>query len=305
MVMSPLPGRHTVNFNSQYSSDPTSITSQAGVDLNDLITTLEGLTVTDATHAAAFGNEIIYPGVYTVQGATTGTASTTITLDAQNNPNAIFVFRLVGAFTVAASFNIDLINLANVNNVFFLATGAVTLAANTDFKATLISKSSITTAQGCIILGRLLSTIGAISPTDSNLSASTGSGVIPINSLEDFVVYSNSGALTNAGPSSYTGDLGAHTGAISGFTTASHIGNTYTSLYSLTHLIVGIYVNNILVPYSERSVMTTIETLGGIIPLYVPANIAAGHLLEIKGEVISGSVTLGNRTMTSLRVALL
>ncbi|MBC7616214.1 MAG: DUF3494 domain-containing protein, partial [Pedobacter sp.] len=141
-------------------------TAQAKTDVDNAYTALMALPNTVTNHAAAFGTgEIINAGVYFVNGA--GSLGGTITLDAQNNPNATFVFKFAGAFSVGAQSKIILANGARRCNVFWIggagvATGAVSIGAASDLKGTFLSHGgACTSGDGLFLSGRLLSTDGA------------------------------------------------------------------------------------------------------------------------------------------------
>ena len=142
-------------------------TAQAKVDMDNAYIALMALPNTVTNHAAAFGTgETINAGVYFVNGA--GSLAGTITLDAQNNPNAIFVFKFAGAFSVAAQSKIILANGVRRCNVFWIggagvATGAVSIGAACNLKGTFLSHDgACTSGAGLFLSGRLLSTGGAV-----------------------------------------------------------------------------------------------------------------------------------------------
>ena len=84
------------------SSHTANATSrQAKMDLDNAYNQLMLLPNTVSTHASGFGiGETLTEGVYFISGA--GSLVGNIILDAQNNPNAVFVFKFAGAFSVAA-----------------------------------------------------------------------------------------------------------------------------------------------------------------------------------------------------------
>ena len=143
------------------------LTAQAKIDIDKAYTALMALPNTVLTHAAAFGvGETIIAGVYYIAGA--GSLSGTITLNAENNSNAIFVFKYAGAFSVAAQSKIILANGARRCNVFWLggagvATGAVTIGAGSALKGTFLSHDgACSSGDGVFLSGRQLSTAGAV-----------------------------------------------------------------------------------------------------------------------------------------------
>jgi LruC domain-containing protein len=156
-----------------------SILTQALVDLNVLIGDVTALPTTNATHPPALGNETLYPGVYNIAGATEITTVQTLTLDAQGDPNALFVFRVTGAFTSGAGATVALINGAAAGNVFWYVNGAIALAASTTMVGNLIADvGAVSMALGCSLEGRMLSTVGAISGDGFTLTAPAANPVI-------------------------------------------------------------------------------------------------------------------------------
>ena len=103
----------------------------------------------------------IYPGTYHTVGATDMNGN--FTLDARGDPNALFVININGALTVGGGFNILLINSASLCNVYWLIDGGFTLGAGSVFRGTVIASGAITLLEGSSLLGRGLSTAGAIS----------------------------------------------------------------------------------------------------------------------------------------------
>jgi LruC domain-containing protein len=139
-----------------------SITAQAALDLNDLIAQINNTVTTDAAHAAAFGSETLSPGVYSIAGA--ASIAGTLTLDGQGDADALFVFKIGGAFTTAAGATIVLVNGASQENIFWIATGAVSMAASTTISGNFIANpGAVSMGDGGVVNGRLLSPTGAVS----------------------------------------------------------------------------------------------------------------------------------------------
>ena len=140
---------------------------QAEIDIDNAYTALMALSNTVTIHAPAFGSgETVDPGVYYIGAA--GSLAGTITLDGQNNPDAIFVFKFAGAFTVAAASKIILANGAHRCNIFWIggagvATGAISIGATAVLKGTFLSHGgACSSGTGVFLEGRQLSTAGAV-----------------------------------------------------------------------------------------------------------------------------------------------
>lgn len=152
------------------------VTLQAGSDLISAYNALQTLTPTSTTHPAAFGNgEILTAGVYAV--ATAATVAGTLTLDAQGNQDAQFVFRIGGAFSSAIDTNIVLANGASAENIFWVAEGAIGIGASTNMSGTMIANhGAVSMGANGVLYGRMYSTAGAIA-SNGNLATAVGDGI--------------------------------------------------------------------------------------------------------------------------------
>ncbi|GAB2614053.1 hypothetical protein GCM10009696_19550 [Kocuria himachalensis] len=83
----------------------------------------------------------ITPGVHT---STTGpfTISSTVTLDAEGDPSALFVFRAT-TLTAAPNSRIFLAGGARAANVYWVAAGSITLGAGTTARGTYLARGNI------------------------------------------------------------------------------------------------------------------------------------------------------------------
>jgi hypothetical protein len=303
MSISPLAGQHIIQLNAQYAGLSASITTQVATDLATTVSALNALPQT-ATHIPTFGTETLFAGVYDITGAATQTASTILTLDAQLNSNAIFVFRFSAAFDIGANVNVSLLNGANANNVFFLVNGAATTGTNIVYKGTIIAVSAaLDLAAGCSLEGRAASTIGAVTLGTATITKPSIASVINMQTFANFALFSSSGAVTNTGASNITGDIGTNLGANTGFGTSTVNGSLYTSLSISSSLIFGIYVDGVLHAHSEREVTREILLSKHVLPLYEVITITTGQIIDVRISVLFGSVTIGNRILTSLRIS--
>lgn len=80
--------------------------------------------------AGELGGLVLAPGTYTSASGTFGITSGDLTLDAQNNPNAIWIFQIAQTLTVGLAGqprSIILVNGANANNVYWQVGSAATI----------------------------------------------------------------------------------------------------------------------------------------------------------------------------------
>ena len=178
---------------------PGSVTQQAATDLLSAYNQLM-VPLPTTTRTVAFGTEVITPGIHVVSAA--GTLAGTLTLDGRNLANAIFIFRIDGAFSTGAGSIVQLVNGASACNIFWVAKGAISLGASTVMKGNLIAYNAANAlGVDCSLEGRMFSTSGAIatnvdtailpltscwvgeSSTNWNAAANWASGVIPTATL--------------------------------------------------------------------------------------------------------------------------
>jgi len=107
------------------------------------------------------GDNLFFPGVY--QSLTSIMVTGDLTLDAQGNPNAVFVFQssstvgtAAGGPTPASRTRILLINGAKASNVWWQAGTSATLGLYSEFQGNILASESITMETGATSCGRLL-----------------------------------------------------------------------------------------------------------------------------------------------------
>ena len=91
----------------------------------------------------------------------------TVTLDGGGDPNAVFVFKVGGALTMAAGARVTLTNGAQASRVFWQVNGAAAVGANVKFAGTLMALDAVAIGAGTEVNGRALARNGAVS-LDSN-----------------------------------------------------------------------------------------------------------------------------------------
>lgn len=295
-------GKHLILLNSQYSSTASSTTAQASADILATYNYLRSLPATVTTHIPAFGIETLTAGVYEIIGAGSITTATTLTLDGQGNPNALFVFRFGGAFSTGANAHVNLINGASANNVFWIADGAGSIGASTLLKGTIICTAAIDIGSGSAVIGRVTSTGGALSCTVATLTKPSGSSVVNLGVVDGFVMFTSSGAIANTGNSTVTGDIGTNLGAITGFETSVVNGGYYTATSISSVIGFGVYKNNVLIPNSNRAITRYTNVASDILSLQTPVTVILGDTIDIRVTVSSGTFTTGNRSLDTLKV---
>ncbi len=123
-----------------------------------------------ATVTADLGGRTLVAGVYT--GGTLGLTGT-LTLDAQGDPNAVFVFQSASTLITATSSTVALINGVDPCNVFWQVTSSATLGTNSVFVGTVLALTSVTATTGAFVTGRLLARNGAVTLDTNTVNTPT------------------------------------------------------------------------------------------------------------------------------------
>lgn len=134
----------------------------AAGSLGGAATIAAGPTMGDLTGTFVVGKSLFYPGVYkTTSGGMLITND--LTLDAQGNPNAVFVFQsdstlktAFGAVTPGVHTRILLVNGAKASNVWWQVATSATLGNFTEFQGNILASATITMNTGASSCGRLL-----------------------------------------------------------------------------------------------------------------------------------------------------
>jgi hypothetical protein len=148
------------------TQNTNAITAQATADVNTLYATLKNTPATNSIHVPVFGNgETLNGGVYAIQEA--ASVAGNLTLDAQGDPDRIFIFRALGQITIGAGTTVTLVNGAVAANVFWMADGAIVIGAASDMKGILVANGAISMGSEGVLQGNMFSTGGIIS-TQSN-----------------------------------------------------------------------------------------------------------------------------------------
>ncbi len=98
------------------------------------------------------------------------TINGTLTLDAQNNPNAIFVFKTPSALTTGLSSRVNLINGAQPCNVYWQVAQNVVLSASSEMKGNILTSGGFRSEKGTALAGRVFAHQGSVSLTGTSIS---------------------------------------------------------------------------------------------------------------------------------------
>lgn len=139
--------------------------------------------------AGDLGGTTFTPGLYSADAAITNTG--TITLDADGDPSALFVFKVGAALSSAATTKIVLANGALANNVYWQVAGATTLGAGAKWVGTVLGGGVISFGEAASLKGRAL--------TSSTMALANSPVTKPIDDLVAPIVTLNGGSSLSTG----------------------------------------------------------------------------------------------------------
>lgn len=99
--------------------------------------------------------------------------SGTVTLDAQGDPNTVFIFQAASSLITASNSTVSLINGAQACNVYWQVGSSATLGTSSEFKGTLMALTSATATTDATIEGRILARNGQVA-LDNNVITAPG-----------------------------------------------------------------------------------------------------------------------------------
>jgi hypothetical protein len=307
-LTSPINGNFQSTFNANYGiiGDLVDITA-AGVAANTALAAQLAALPGGVPHGAVFGNgETLTPGVYDV--VTPAAIQGILTLNGGGNPNALFVIRVAGALTSVAASQVVLTNGAQAKNVFWRSVGATALGANTIFVGTALAVGGAASiGNGGIVNGRLLSTIGAVN-TDNSIVTQPGATTtaVILGVLENFALFTSSGAVANTGTSIINGNIGTNLGLITGYGLPTIVnGNVYipgSLAAGPVSASFGIYKNGIIIPGTLVTVTGPTTITSANVTTTGPIALVIGDIVTAQATAITGTLTVNTRTLTLQQV---
>lgn len=142
----------------QHIADTVATTAQT-----DLVTAFNSISAPTPTILASpeLASKVITPGTYSTTEGTFANSGA-LTLDAQGDATAVFIFQAATTLITSAGSTMTLINGAQPCNVYWKVGSSATLGTNSTFVGRIFALTTITAESGANIRGQLLARTGAV-----------------------------------------------------------------------------------------------------------------------------------------------
>jgi len=142
---------------------------QAQTDSTLAYNVLAGQVSTGDLTGLDLGGLTLIPGVYSF--ANSAQLTGTLTLDAQGDQDAIFIFQIGSTLTTASSSAVNVLNGGINNGIFWQVGSSATLGTSTLFSGNILADQSITlNTSAQILCGRAIALVGAVTMDTNTIS---------------------------------------------------------------------------------------------------------------------------------------
>jgi len=167
------PGTSVAGFPPGTITGTMHVTDQEAKDAQaDLIIAYDytaGLTDGAVTVAGSLGGQTLTPGLYKSTSSLNIATNTDLTLDAEGDSSAIFIFQIASALTTFDNSQVILSGGARAENVFWQVGSSATLGVDTVFKGTIMALGSVSLADRADLEGRALARNGQVTMIDNTI----------------------------------------------------------------------------------------------------------------------------------------
>lgn len=151
--------------------EDTAVAEQAQSDLTNAYDVAAGQEVLPANDLSGtdLGNRKLSPGAYRYSSDALLTGA--LTLDAEGDPNAQFVFLIDSELKTESASSVVLVNGASPCNVYWQVGSSANIGTTTAFQGSLMALTSISLKDGATVVGRMLARNGQVSLINNVLTA--------------------------------------------------------------------------------------------------------------------------------------
>ena len=147
------------------------VTQGAKTDLVSAYNDAAGRTPV-TTVPTELGGTTLTHGVYSAASGTFGLTGA-LTLDAQGDANAVWIFQMASTLTTANASSVVLIGGAQSCNVYWQVGSSATLGGSTSFRGNILALTSVTLVTSATVDGRVLARNGAVTLDTNTITRST------------------------------------------------------------------------------------------------------------------------------------
>ena len=159
-----------VNNGAIHPADAVALQAQSA--LTTAYNDAAGRPCTSDISGTDLGTLVLTDGTYCFSSSAQLTG--TLTLNGQDNPNAVFIFKVGSELTTAPASTVSLINGAQACNVYWQVGSSATLGTTTTFRGSILALTSIALQTGATIVeGRALARNGAVTLDTNTITRDT------------------------------------------------------------------------------------------------------------------------------------
>lgn len=267
---------------------------------NDLVTAYNDAAGRSPASAIA-GNELanttLTSGVYAAGPGVLYLSSGTLTLDAEGDPNAVFVIQASSGLTIASGTTVNLVNGARYCRVFWVVPSDATIETDATFVGHIFAMNSIFVRNGASVQGQLLARNGSVTldtntitnglcaPAITKVARDINGGKLLAGDVIEWTLTVTNGEAVGATGTVVGDALPSNTTYVAGSITGTGADDSDTRNLSWN---VGDLAEN------ESAVLTFRTT--------VPAGLAGGTVIRNRGSVVTNETTLRYSRYASLTV---
>lgn len=158
-----------------HAADAFALSAQGSV--TTAYNSLAGQSCTQDLTGQDLGGLILTPGVYCF--STSAQLTGPLTLNAQGDASAVFIFKTGSTLTTASGSSVALMNGGSACNVFWQIGSSATLGTTTSFVGNILALTSITLTTAANVTGRALARTGAVTLDSNTITAAVCAAPVP------------------------------------------------------------------------------------------------------------------------------
>lgn len=262
------------------------------------------------TFAGDQGGVTFHPGVHTTAAAFANTG--TMTLDADGDSSAVFIFQINAALSSAAGSKVVLTDGALANNVFWQVVGAISLGAQATYVGTFLGADAITLGDGASLKGRAL-TPTSVAMTNSPFTPAKDDLTPPLITIDGGATRSTNDSTPTVSGTTDEPAGGTVTVTVAGQTLTTTVGDGGTWGVSTTALSAGPHAVAASITDASQNVGTadqtlTVDVTAPLVTISGGTTLATNDITPEIAGTTDGSpgtlvtVTVAGQTLTSAAV---